>query len=144
MKKFIEKIILINLVVFFTLQTNIYSQSKLDTLNIMRKGPYLIFNGNNTEMQVLWQLRKSEICSIKWGNDTLLSLGNKNTSEYGNDHQHKYLLTNLKPGNKYYYQIKVNNNIFNGSFHSAPPKNSDKVNFFAYGDTRTYPAITIM
>jgi len=140
MKKINIKVILISFILLLTLQIDAYSQNEHDTLNIMRKGPHLIFNGNNTEMQVFWQLNKTDTCLIKWGIDTLYSLGNQQIYEYGNDHQYKYLFTNLKPGNKYYYQIKINDNIFNGSFYSALPENSDQVNFFAYGDTRTYPA----
>jgi hypothetical protein len=35
----------------------------------MRKGPYLIYPGNNTEMQVLWQLTGSGPSTIEWGLD---------------------------------------------------------------------------
>ena len=125
MKKINIKVILISFILLLTLQIDAYSQNEHDTLNIMRKGPHLIFNGNNTEMQVFWQLNKTDICLIKWGIDTLYSLGNQQIYEYGNDHQYKYLFANLKPDNKYYYQIKVNDNIFDGSFYSALPENSD-------------------
>ena len=54
----------------------------------MRKGPYLIFNGNETEMQVLWQTYSTDTCQIVWGTDTLYNLGNAQTFEYGTDHQH--------------------------------------------------------
>ena len=41
----------------------------------MRKGPYLIYPGNNTQMQVLWQLGAAETCSLAWGPNTSYSDG---------------------------------------------------------------------
>lgn len=140
MKKIKITIILIGLVLLLTSPSIIYSQNEFETSNIIRKAPYLIYNGNNTEMLVLWQLSKLDTCLIKWGFDTQYSLGEQKTYEYGSDHQHKYLITDLKPGKKYYYKVKINNDINKGSFYTAPRKNSDHLKFFVYGDTRTFPS----
>jgi hypothetical protein len=105
----------------------------------LRKGPYLIYEGKNTEMKVLWQLYGKSECQIKWGVDTSYSLGSKETVEYGNDHQHSYTLRNLKPGNKYYYQVMANGKRYPGSFHAAPASGATKLKFFVYGDTRSRP-----
>ncbi len=107
---------------------------------ITRKAPYLIYNGNNTEMQVIWQLNSTDTCTFEWGTDTLYSLGNDQTYEYGSDHQHTYTITNLAAVTKYYYRVTVQQDIHTGSFHSAPDSNATSIKFFAYGDTRTYPA----
>ena len=103
------------------------------------KNPYLITSGKNTEMTVLWQLNKSEEAIISWGADSSYSLGSAVTNEYGEDHQHKYLISNLTPGTKYYYKVTVNNITKEGSFLSPPKNDAAEVKFIAYGDTRSYP-----
>lgn len=37
----------------------------------VRKGPYLIYPGNNTEMMVLWQLDAPQPLTLRWGRDCL-------------------------------------------------------------------------
>ncbi|HDK36281.1 MAG TPA: T9SS type A sorting domain-containing protein, partial [Bacteroidetes bacterium] len=56
------------------------------------------------------------------------------------DHQHKFTLTKLQPSAKYYYRVIVNRDTAKGSFRAAPGPNATQIKFFAYGDTRTYPA----
>lgn len=114
--------------------------TKTQATSITRKGPYLIYNGNNTEMQVLWQLTSTDTCTIEWGADTLYAFGNVQTYEYGGDHQHTFTIPDLTPGSQYYYRITVNEEIHIGSFHAAPDSNATSIKFMAYGDTRTYPA----
>ena len=55
------------------------------------KLPYLIYEGVNTDMTVLWQMTTAESCTIEWGPDTNYTTGSFTTTEYGDDHQHKYL-----------------------------------------------------
>jgi hypothetical protein len=107
----------------------------------MHKEPYLIYNGNQTEMQVVWQLYSTDTCRIEWGTDTLFALGNEQTYEYGSSHQHSYTITNLTPAEKYYYRVSVSQEFYSGIFHSAPDSNADAVSFFVYGDTRSNPGI---
>jgi len=107
---------------------------------LTRKAPYLIYTGSETEMQILWQLTSTETCTIEWGNDTLYSLGNEQTNEYGDDHQHTYTITNLAPDTKYYYRVTVNQEVHSGTFRSAPDPNATTIKFFAYGDTRSNPS----
>ena len=106
---------------------------------IMRKAPYLIFNGNSDEMVVLWQLTSTASCTIEWGTDTNYSTGSATTSEYGSDHQHKYVIDGLTPHTKYYYKVTVGSETYYGSFYSAPQASASQLKFFAYGDTRSYP-----
>ena len=106
----------------------------------VRKGPYLIYPGKNTEMEVLWQLKQTESCKIEWGTDTTYSLGSQQSTEYGNSHQHKYLITNLQPGEKYFYRVITSQDTCKGSFHEAPDTSATQIKFFVYGDTRSYPA----
>jgi hypothetical protein len=106
-----------------------------------RKAPYLIYNGSNTEMEVHWQLYSTEVCLIEWGTDTLYSLGSEETLEYGDDHQHAYIITDLSPGTKYYYRVTVSEETWTGSFFPAPEPDASEVKFLAYGDTRSFPAV---
>jgi hypothetical protein len=114
--------------------------AKTQFTDVTRKAPYLIYNGDNTEMQVLWQLTSADTCTIEWGTDTLYALGNAQTYEYGGDLQHTYTIGELIPGYKYYYRVTANEEIHTGSFRSAPDTNATSIKFMAYGDTRTYPA----
>jgi hypothetical protein len=105
-----------------------------------RKAPYLIYPGSNTEMEVLWQLTTTDTCNIAWGTDVAYDDGNLQTFEYGPDHQHKYIITNLIPGRMYYYQVDISGELHTGSFMAGPPNDARNLKFFAYGDTRSFPA----
>jgi hypothetical protein len=122
----------LSLFLFFIISTQTYSQ-------LMRKGPYLIYNGNENEMQVLWQTYSTDTCQIDWGTDTLYNLGSAQTFENGSDHQHTYTITDLAPFTKYYYRVLVNQEIHSSTFRSAPDSNATNLDFFAYGDTRSNP-----
>lgn len=101
------------------------------------KGPYLMYEGSNTTMTVLWQDNATESNVLRWGTDASYSLGSVTVTEYGTSHQHEYTITGLTPGTKYYYQV---NGSGTGSFVTAPPTTASDARFIAYGDTRTYPA----
>lgn len=103
----------------------------------LRKGPYLIYPGVNTRMMVLWQLDHTRKCRLDWGKDKTYSDNYVVTAEYGTDHQHKYTISGLAPGTKYYYRVKAGSNEYPGSFRTAPPEDSNSVKFLVYGDTRT-------
>jgi len=107
----------------------------------MRKGPYLIYPGNNTQMTVLWQLNVWQSCTLEWGLDTTYSAGSVVTNQYGTDRQHRHTITGLTPGAKYYYRVTEGANHHTGSFRAAPPADATSVKFLAYGDTRSYPSV---
>jgi hypothetical protein len=106
----------------------------------MSKGPYLIYPGTNTQMTVLWQLDASSTCTLEWGQDTSYSDGSVQTTEYGSDHQHKYVISNLLPATKYYYRVNMSGTYFTGTFLSAPADTETNLKFLCYGDNRTYPS----
>jgi hypothetical protein len=102
-----------------------------------KKSPYLIFEGLNTQMRVIWQLNDTTaVCEISWGADSTCSLGNVITEEYGDDHQHGHTISGLSPGTKYYYKVMYGDAIHEASFVTAPPEDATGVKFFVYGDTR--------
>lgn len=106
----------------------------------IKKGPYLMLNGNNnTQMTVLWQTDVTQSCTIEWGTST--AYGNSaNTTEYGTDHQHKYVIPGLTNSTLYYYRVTIGTSTYPGSFRSAPDNAATQVKLFAYADTRTYSA----
>jgi len=106
---------------------------------LIRKEPYLIFSDTKDEMQVFWQLYQSASCFFEWGDDLTYQLGSENTREYGDDHQHFYLMTGLVPGTEYHYRMIVEEDTITGKFRSAPEDTIKSLTFFAYGDTRSKP-----
>jgi len=108
-------------------------ETQLNTATL-RKGPYLIYPGNNTEMTVLWQLDSGEVCSIEWGLDTSYSSGSASVPEYGTDRQYKHTITGLTPGAKYYYKCNIGAGASTGSFTAAPSDSATDVKFLMGGD----------
>ncbi len=110
----------------------------------VRKEPYLIFPGDNTQMEVHWQLNSTQSCLLEWGEDTAYALGNVITTENSSDpgqHLHAYTIAGLTPGRKYHYRVTVNSLQYTGSFNAAPPEEATTLKFLAYGDTRSSPHI---
>ena len=69
----------------------------------------------------------------QWGTDTTYSMGTATVGTYGTANQHKYAITGLTPGTKYYYNVDG----LAGSFRTAPAASATSVKFLSYGDTRT-------
>ncbi|OQX59594.1 MAG: hypothetical protein B5M52_02955 [Helicobacteraceae bacterium 4484_230] len=111
---------------------------------VLKKGPYLIYDGVNTQMKVLWQLDSSLSCTIKWGRDASYSTGAANTDENGSgkhEHQHIYTIDGLTPYTHYLYKINCGAGVDgNGSFYTAPLSDARNVKLLVYGDTRSFPA----
>ena len=38
----------------------------VDASAVLKKGPYMIWPGTNTEMTVLWQLESTTTCTLEW------------------------------------------------------------------------------
>ena len=115
-------------------------QLEFAALDYYRKRPYVLYPGNNDEMMVMWQLTSTQPCTLAYGTDTTYSIDTLTTTEYGNDHQHKAVLTGLTPGQRYYYKVNVGNTpAQKGSFNAGPYDTTQNITVFAYGDTRSYP-----
>jgi hypothetical protein len=106
----------------------------------IKKQPYLIYPGDPAQMKVLWQLSATTTSTIEWGTDASYSAGSASSDEYGTDHQHAYTIAGLAPSTRYFYRVTSGGFAYTGSFTSAPAPGEDHLKFFAYGDTRTYPA----
>lgn len=114
----------------------------------IKKGPYLLYNANNTQLTVNWQLTTTQSCLFKWGITSSCNDGSATTNEINSGidgHQHKYTITaSLIPGTKYYYKVIDNNGsgtTYSGSFYSLPSASSVKLKYLGYGDTRTNPSL---
>ncbi len=106
------------------------------------KRPYLIYPGQNTQMEVVWQDDTAgETNILSWGTDMLFSMGSVTAPEFG-DRQHKYVITGLTPNTKYYYQVadQTSGAIYGaGSFITAPDDNATSIRFLGMGDSRSQP-----
>ena len=107
----------------------------------IRKAPYIIYSDIQSEMNIHWQTDSIAVCSIEWGIDTLYTSGSTAVLEYGDDHQYKQEITDLLPNTKYYYRVHSDEDIYSGTFFSAPVSESSELKFIAYGDCRMYPEI---
>jgi hypothetical protein len=108
------------------------------------KKPYMIYEGDNATMTVLWQDNAVETTNkITWGTDPTFTtnLGSQYVAEYGPSNQHKFKITALAPSTKYYYQVADDTNgvYGSGSFTTAPDTSANSVKFLAFGDTRSTP-----
>ena len=101
------------------------------------KRPYLIHGSDNTSMTVLWQLNTNSPCQLYYGKNTAFSSKPILVEPYNEDFQYKFAIDNLEPAAKYYYQVDVQGEVFNGSFVTAPENEAESIKFLAYGDTRT-------
>ncbi len=106
--------------------------------DLMKKQPYLVYPGDPTQMQVLWQLTDVATSTLEWGTDTTYAQGNVMNAEYG-DHQHAWTIEGLTPATTSQYRVTTEGVAYRGSFNTAPNAWATKLKFLAYGDTRTYP-----
>ena len=107
------------------------------------KSPYLIYSGSNSQMKVVWQMNNTADCKISWGYaEDHYDLGSATTAENSsilNEHLHSFTIAGLTPGTKYYYQVTATgvDSVRKGSFYTAPASDATKVNFIAWGDSRS-------
>jgi len=104
------------------------------------KGPYLRYQNMDSQILITWQLRNSDTCTLRWGqnkNDYTYSTVTTENSADSLEHIHSYNFHNLTPGSKYYYVIEENDIKHYGSFRS-PPSNTAKItSFYSFGDSRS-------
>lgn len=106
------------------------------TASTFRKGPYLLYQGNNTQMEVIWQLDEAVQSILEWGRNGQYLDGNVTMIENSSDHLYRYIIQDLLPGTKYEYRVSVLDSLTGGSFITAPDTGAVDLKFFVYGDTR--------
>lgn len=105
------------------------------------KGPYLLYDDDNTRMEVLWQMDGVSNDTLVWGRTMDFESGMIVMPEFGPDHQHRVILSGLDPGTRYFYKVSNRQNEYHASFVTAPPEGQEALTFFAYGDSRSGIAI---
>ncbi|MDP8217319.1 MAG: metallophosphoesterase [Candidatus Theseobacter exili] len=110
-----------------------------DDIPELEKAPYLIYEGQNSEMKILWQLNSTLSCLLEWGTDTSYSTGFVSTNEVNSGHQHNYTIPGLIPGSLYCYRVNINGEYITGTFRTSPQEDSNNLKFLVFGDTRSNP-----
>jgi predicted phosphodiesterase len=129
----------------FVLTMAVFATTAFAQTGILKK-PYLLFPGQNTQMEVLWQDQDTETTNtLSWGTDTNYRMGTVTVPELPSTstvpHQHLYIIKGLEPNRKYYYQVAdATNGVYGtGSFITAPHEHANHVKFLAAGDSRSQP-----
>jgi hypothetical protein len=108
-----------------------------------RKGPYLIYPGDSTQMAVHWQLDVTAACTLSWGTTSSYELGSVVTTESGssvNQHQHSRTLSGLTPGLRYYYRVaEAGGSAVNSSFCAVPSAGQQSLTLYAMGESNSSP-----
>jgi predicted phosphodiesterase len=112
-------------------------------------GPYLIYPGSPDQMMVLWNLKTSSSCTLRWGLDDSCStgsfecsgtkatrLGNVSEMFFPGGYDYRVTLESLSPGTLYYYEVEADGYVASSTFRTAPSDDADSVRFLAWADTQ--------
>lgn len=119
---------------FFNADLSGFVQPQINTS--IRKGPYMYYPGNNSNaIVVLWQLKTSVPCTLKWGPDSTCSVGSETVMPYDSSTlQYKYMITSLLPNTKYFYSLAINGVTIVNTFVTNPPNADADVDFLLFAD----------
>jgi len=120
------------------------------TSTVMRKGPFLMLNGDPGSMTVQWEAGSSctANATLAWGATFQSDPANyPSQAQVTGDHNLFFSkkIDGLIPSARTYYAVTINqtgstvSQSYPGSFLTPPPDDADSVTFYAYGDTRSYP-----
>jgi len=121
--------------------------------SVLRKGPYLMLTGKNTEMKVMWQgYAENPISDVEllWGESK--SAMTPVSVAPGTDVLYQQTITGLTPNTLYNYKLRykalskaippvLTHYSSSSRFRTPPAENATEVTFYAYGDTRSNAAI---
>jgi hypothetical protein len=111
----------------------------------LRKGPYLMYTGDNTEMAVMWQMMDTvSKASLEWGYTDAYGNGPidvKESSGGAEGHLFRCDITGLKPGALVYYRVSVGGGVYPGSFRAAPTADAASASLYAVSDTQDHPDV---
>jgi hypothetical protein len=136
----IKKLTVIAFFCIFITGSLIHAEDK-EKRNSFRKGPYMIYPGNNESMHVLWQSHGLVFNAVvEWGTtrDYGKSSGSVKKLDSGEDgNRYRYMITGLTPGTRYYYRVSLDGTSSEGTFSTAPVENAEDTVIYVYGDTRS-------
>jgi predicted phosphodiesterase len=115
----------------------LFASSKEISNNGFRKNPYLIFNNNPEDITILWQTKSISESIITISNNNNL-IDSVNVSQKTDDHLFSYNFR-AENGQKYIYKVVAGEESFSGNFNSCPKNSAENLDFYVYGDTRSYP-----
>jgi hypothetical protein len=110
--------------------------------DIMRKGPYLLYEGSGKGMKVLWQTWRSPdkgTCRIGWGYTPGLEGGSEEISERGtglNGHLFSFHIGPPQGPGVIHYRVTCDGESHKGSFNAPAGDAKGPLSFYALGDTR--------
>jgi hypothetical protein len=113
---------------------------------LMRKGPYLMLTGKNSEMRVLWEPVPTAPVTgadLSWGQTGAAMTTISFTPAQATDYLYQSVMPNLSPGTFYDYKVTLKGTSgglpksYAGSFKTPPAADASAVSFYAYGDTRS-------
>ncbi len=101
------------------------------------KGPYLIYPGAPNQMTVLWQLDAPAVGVVDWRLESASTFKSAGVQVYQGDYQYQYTFTDLTPGERYYYRVRVGTVSATGTFCAAPASDATAVKLVVVSDTHT-------
>lgn len=107
----------------------------------LRKGPYVIYPNEPSEMVVLVQAASdtSSPPTIRWGSTDEYGQGPVSMSAFGSSQQYRHEFAGLTHDTRYFYRVDLEGEQHAGSFRTAPAADASDVTFYAIGDTRSHP-----
>ena len=124
--------------------TTATSSSVIDSV-ALRKGPYLMYTGDNTAMAVMWQtVATVSKAALEWGYSSAYGNGPidvQETSGGTDGHLFRCDIIGLKPGALVYYRVTVGGHVYPGSFRAAPTNDAVSASLYAIGDTQDHPDV---
>ena len=102
----------------------------------IKKGPYLVYQGDARAMTVQWEMDSPVACAVSWGAESAQEFAEAGKLVEGSFYTHTF--TGLTPATKYSYQIHVGGAVLaEGDFFSPPDQSALDLSFLVYGDTRS-------
>jgi hypothetical protein len=105
------------------------------------KGPWLIYPGDPSRMDILWQDDAGSVDTVRWGADSTVSDGADTATAVAPAFLQQYHVGNLVPHRRYWYRVSAGTGVYSGSFVTASPPGTKDLSFIVYGDTRTNASI---
>ncbi|MBM4153319.1 MAG: hypothetical protein FJ220_07350, partial [Kiritimatiellaceae bacterium] len=103
------------------------------TMAEFKKGPYLVYKNNQTQMTIMWEQAASGAGVVSWGSST--AYGSSGTGTVVSANLYRYNITGLTPGQKVFYKVVANGKTAQNFFY-AVPNHTNAVTLYAGGDSR--------
>jgi len=99
------------------------------------KEPYLMYPGRWSSMWILWQSTSEKADLVEIGLDDAFTVATIDSSP-GEANVHVAKVSGLSPNTQYQYRVTSGEEVFEGSFWTAPVQSADEVTFFGIADSQ--------